>query len=529
MKRLLETKVALVSVKNSENMDTPSLSKGALLKICQGGRIDKPTLQILRCKKVVVSKSDQYMVTMSDGEFASSYVLLDTELHHLITEGKLSDATIVCLTNYVCKKQNNKKIIDVLDLEILKPGSAVLHMLGDTVPIKADGTVNITFKIIPASWGKNNEMKPNPNMPVKYLTVPNTMSFHDVYLFAAEKFKVSCLNSVITTPNGDMIDFCQSAGKGFKKYGSDLLLCHKTFKDLLWKDPDADFTKGAIPRDILKGFKKQSISLQTVRAICLGIEELQGVSVISSSDISHHTCQALNRADIFPSLNVKKEEMLSIYINNKLFPMVLLINKENLQIFEYLTNMMYLYYNNHGDFSNSNPPLNPLCMIRTGRGRRREEKYYWRGLTVGYGEEYQEGCQYPKEKVEVYLIDLGFSISIPKDDPRFDILPMPPAGGKIPPFKNPQVFLTIQAAFERWLLHPASVHPVSRLQGKWNRFRYEGSTQVILEETLTLTYPSPLHIEEVALHKDKFITKTKLPTSETPTVSTYLGVFILLC
>ena len=533
-------------------MDTPSLSKGALLTICQGGQIDKPNLQILHCKKLVGYTSDQYTLNISDSEFYYSHVLLNKGLIHLITRDRLSAYTIVRLTNYECKNVNQRKIIHVLALDILKPGSAVGQLLGDPIPLEASTPVTkisenmdnqsleppsnatVTFNIIPATWDMNKEARPNKNLPVKSLTVPESMSFHEVYLFAAGKFKVSCLNSGITTPDGDLIDLCQNAASAKKKHGSDLWLCHRTFKDILWKEAVTESAKGAIPNSILKGFRPGKISPIKIQAICLGIEELQKINVISSSDISHHTCQALNEADVFPPLDMSKADMLSIYCNNTLFPVVLLINEENLHIFEHLTIDLYLYYSKYGHISGYpgvNPPLNTPCMIRTGigKGRKREERYYWRGLTIGYGEEYQDGCQYSPAKVEAYMIDLGFSVSIPMDQPGFHILAMPPAGGKIPHFENPRLFLTKHAAFEQWLLHPASVNPVSRLQGKWNRFAYEGRTQVILQEDLHLAYPSPFHFEEASEYKDKFMTNTKLQTSPTPKVSTFDCVSILLC
>ena len=289
--------------------------------------------------------------------------------------------------------------------------------------------------------------------------------------------------------------------------------------------------KGAISIEVMEDIRQKTVSSETINKICSSIQVLQEISVTSSSDISQHTCQALNGVDIFPPLNIDKEELLSFYIPNKNFPVVLLINSENLKIFEYvLARDLFLYHNDYGHMQgfDTEYPLNAPCIIFTGGARK--DRFFWRGITVGYREEYQEGCQYPKHKIEAYVVDLGFVVSVSQSgvgripgEPVLIVLGMPPHGGRIPAFESPPSFLTKQAAFECWLLDPASVNPASRIQGKWNQFAYEGRTKVILEEDLEGSYPSPFDRKDLTKFRGKFTTKTYLQTSQPPTVSTFIN------
>lgn len=123
-------------------MSNPSLTEGALLTICQGGTIDKPILQVIQSKKIAGSTSDRYRAFVSDGQYSNSFAMLATQMNHLITEGRLEPNSIVCVKNHICNNVNGKKVIILLDIEILKPGSEVGGKIGEPVQIGADGTPN---------------------------------------------------------------------------------------------------------------------------------------------------------------------------------------------------------------------------------------------------------------------------------------------------------------------------------------------------------------------------------------------------
>ena len=126
----------------SQKMSNPSLSEGALLTICQGGTVEKPTLQVLQNKKIAGSTSDRYRVFVSDGQYSNSFSMLATQMNHLITEGKLEAFSIVRVNNHICNNVNGKKVIILLEIEVLKPGSEVGRKIGDPLQIGADGTVS---------------------------------------------------------------------------------------------------------------------------------------------------------------------------------------------------------------------------------------------------------------------------------------------------------------------------------------------------------------------------------------------------
>ena len=80
--------------------------------------------------------------------------MLATQLNNLIHENQLSQYSIIKVKKHVCNSMNasSKKVVLILELEVLKPGSEVGERLGSPVTIGADGKV-------PASANQNA----NPN------------------------------------------------------------------------------------------------------------------------------------------------------------------------------------------------------------------------------------------------------------------------------------------------------------------------------------------------------------------------------
>ena len=96
----------------------------------------------------------RYRLLLSDGMFSISFSMLATQLNNLIHENKLSQYSIIRVKKHVCNSVNaaSKKVVVILELEVLKPGSEVGERLGSPVTIGADGKV-------PASANQNA----NPN------------------------------------------------------------------------------------------------------------------------------------------------------------------------------------------------------------------------------------------------------------------------------------------------------------------------------------------------------------------------------
>ena len=78
---------------------------------------------------------------ISDGTNSNSYGMLATQLNAFVHEEKLKEYCIFKVKKYQCNNMQGKKVIIILDLEVLQEGSKVGEKLGSPIPIAADGTV----------------------------------------------------------------------------------------------------------------------------------------------------------------------------------------------------------------------------------------------------------------------------------------------------------------------------------------------------------------------------------------------------
>ena len=78
---------------------------------------------------------------ISDGANSNSYGMLATQLNGYVNDGKLTEYSIFKVRKYQCNNMQGKKVIIVLDLEVLQEGSEVGVKVGSPTPISADGTV----------------------------------------------------------------------------------------------------------------------------------------------------------------------------------------------------------------------------------------------------------------------------------------------------------------------------------------------------------------------------------------------------
>jgi len=118
------------------------LSKGTLLKICQGAQdVEYPIFQLLQTKKIAGTSTERYRMLMSDGANSNSYGMLATQLNGLIHEEKLKEHCIFKVNKFQVNNMQGKKVIIVLDLEVLQDGTEVGEKIGSPVAINADGTI----------------------------------------------------------------------------------------------------------------------------------------------------------------------------------------------------------------------------------------------------------------------------------------------------------------------------------------------------------------------------------------------------
>ncbi|KAL0270274.1 UNVERIFIED_CONTAM: hypothetical protein PYX00_007739 [Menopon gallinae] len=118
---------------------TIQLSEGALEVIMSGGNYDRPIMQVLASKKLATPSIDRFRLLISDGKNAYSFAMVATQLNHLVTGGELSEFTIVQINRYVTSTFNNpdkdKRVMVIVEMEILKKGSEVGIKLGNPQPL----------------------------------------------------------------------------------------------------------------------------------------------------------------------------------------------------------------------------------------------------------------------------------------------------------------------------------------------------------------------------------------------------------
>ena len=120
-----------------------SLTKTALLTICQGGTVKRPVLQMLSLKRVSGSSTERYRLLVSDGMYSNGCAMLATQLNNLVVpDNVLEEFCIIRLNKYQCNNIQGKKVIIILELDILVTGPSIGGKIGDPIPMNHDGTVN---------------------------------------------------------------------------------------------------------------------------------------------------------------------------------------------------------------------------------------------------------------------------------------------------------------------------------------------------------------------------------------------------
>lgn len=135
----------------------PALSRGAIQNMV-GSTLysDTPILQVLGSKSIHQEGSnpaggtDRYRILLSDGVYSYAYGMLATQHNHLITKGELEAFTIIRVNKVIVNKINKpggatskevKKIVILLDLDVLVPGIEVGERIGAPTPLNDLGEV----------------------------------------------------------------------------------------------------------------------------------------------------------------------------------------------------------------------------------------------------------------------------------------------------------------------------------------------------------------------------------------------------
>lgn len=124
-------------------MSHTALTSGALARICQGEDVAEPILQVLGHKAIAGSGQERFRLLLNDGEYSNSFSMLATQLNSLVHEDKIPQFSIIKVKKHICNQVagQTKRVVIVLELEVLQRGEAVGKKIGNPVTIGSDGTV----------------------------------------------------------------------------------------------------------------------------------------------------------------------------------------------------------------------------------------------------------------------------------------------------------------------------------------------------------------------------------------------------
>ena len=82
-------------------------------------------VQLLSFKRIAGSSSERYRLLISDGMYSNSYAMLATQLNKMVTDSTLDEFCVIKVKRLQCNTMQGKKVIIILDMEVLRPGSQV--------------------------------------------------------------------------------------------------------------------------------------------------------------------------------------------------------------------------------------------------------------------------------------------------------------------------------------------------------------------------------------------------------------------
>eukprot|EP00092_Neocalanus_flemingeri_P024215 GFUD01026263.1.p1 GENE.GFUD01026263.1~~GFUD01026263.1.p1 ORF type:complete len:133 (-),score=36.16 GFUD01026263.1:102-500(-) len=122
-----------------------NLTRGALARICQGEDVHEPLVQVLGHKAIQGSGQDQerYRLLLSDGQYTTSFCMLATQLNNIIDDKQLEMFTVIKVKKQICNQVAGltKRVVIVLDLEVVTPGAQVGSKIGNTAQMGSDGKI----------------------------------------------------------------------------------------------------------------------------------------------------------------------------------------------------------------------------------------------------------------------------------------------------------------------------------------------------------------------------------------------------
>ncbi|XP_072050773.1 uncharacterized protein [Amphiura filiformis] len=118
-----------------------SLTGGAIKELADSGNYTKPVVQLLALKKLSANTcsgngtTDRYRVLLSDGVH-SNPAMLGVQLNKLVEDNALELFSVIQLDKFVCNPlPDNRRVMIVLEVSILQPGSQVGNKIGLPIPL----------------------------------------------------------------------------------------------------------------------------------------------------------------------------------------------------------------------------------------------------------------------------------------------------------------------------------------------------------------------------------------------------------
>nr|XP_033778336.1 replication protein A 70 kDa DNA-binding subunit [Geotrypetes seraphini]XP_033778337.1 replication protein A 70 kDa DNA-binding subunit [Geotrypetes seraphini] len=122
-------------------MAVPRLSEGAIASMLLGETASKPVLQVINIRSISTGNGPpRYRLLMSDGLNTLSSFMLATQLNSVVEEERLK-ANCICQLNrsIVNTLKDGRRVIIVMDLEVLKSAEMVGGKIGNPVPFNEAG------------------------------------------------------------------------------------------------------------------------------------------------------------------------------------------------------------------------------------------------------------------------------------------------------------------------------------------------------------------------------------------------------
>ena len=138
-----------------------SLTFGALANIFQDEDVVDPILQVLGHKPINGTRQERYRLLLSDGHYSTNLSMLATQLNNLIHDKQLEQFTLIKVKKHICNSVpgQSKRVVIILELEIVTPGSQIGSKIGSPQLIGADGADGELMVNFGSNWYCSSELE----------------------------------------------------------------------------------------------------------------------------------------------------------------------------------------------------------------------------------------------------------------------------------------------------------------------------------------------------------------------------------